>query len=89
MLPTDGEPDEVRRHARGKLIFGLEQLVCGGGRVNGQGLGLADIGQMADKVKRLDKKNRAPAFGWGGSTCFKPAYREDDVDGRDSALFSS
>ena len=43
VLDTDGEPDEIRRNARGELLFFRELLMGGRCRVNGQRLRIPDV----------------------------------------------
>ena len=49
------QPNHVRPDARRDLLFFRHLAMRGGGRVNDQGFGVADIGQMAQKLHPLDK----------------------------------
>ena len=52
---ADGKPHQLRRHARGRLLLSRELLMRGGGRMDHQRLGVADVGQQREKLERVDE----------------------------------
>lgn len=55
MLDADGEANEFGGDASGCLLIGAELRMGRGSRVNGEAAGVADIGQMGEKLKLVDK----------------------------------
>ncbi len=55
MLDADGQADEVGRHPGGKLLLIGQLLVRRRRRVDGQGLGVPDIGQVRDEREGVDE----------------------------------
>lgn len=54
-LQSNGKADQVGRHASGNLLLFGQLTVGGGGRVYDQGLGVADVGQVRDKLDAVDE----------------------------------
>src|SRR5665811_1033245 len=55
VLEADRDSDQIGRHAAGDLILSRELRVGGGCGVDDQALGLADIGQQAEELDRVDE----------------------------------
>ena len=55
MFDADGEADEVRGDAGGELLGFVELGVGGGSRMDGQALGIADVGEMLEDAELLDE----------------------------------
>ena len=49
-----------RRDAGGPLLLGAQLLVRGGGRVDHQALGVADVGQVREQLQRFDERLARP-----------------------------
>ena len=61
MFQAHGYANKFGRNACGALGFRAELLVRGGGRMEHQGLGVADVGQVAGQLDRIDKPLAGPA----------------------------
>jgi len=57
MLNPHRDPNHVRRHPTPFLLGIGELLVRGGGRVNDQGLGVPDVGEVRGEDAAVDKGN--------------------------------
>ena len=55
MFQAHGHPDKFGRHARGALGCRAELLMRRRSRMEHQGLGIADVGQVAGQLDRIDK----------------------------------
>ena len=55
VLDADGQADQFRRHSGVALFRLAELLVSGGSGMNHQRLGIADIGQQAEQLQRIDE----------------------------------
>ena len=55
MLDADRDPDELRRDAGARLLGGRELLMGGRGRVDDQGLRVADVREMTRELHRVDE----------------------------------
>ena len=55
VLEPDREPDEVVRHARGRLLLVGQLLVGGRGRMDDQRLRVAHVGQQAEELHVVDE----------------------------------
>lgn len=73
VLGADGDANEVLGDARVLLLLVGELLVRRGPGVDGEGLGVADVGQVADELEAVDD------LGAGGGAAL-------DTDGEDTAV---
>jgi len=55
VLDSNGQPDEIRRHARRQLFLRGQLLMGCRRRMDGQGLGIADIGEMGNQGEGIDE----------------------------------
>ena len=55
VLDADGEAYEFGGDASGGLLFGGELGMGGSGRMNGEAAGVADVGQVGEQLKLVDK----------------------------------
>ena len=55
VLAADRDPHQVLAHARGLEVVGAHLLVGGAGRVDDQGLGVADVGEVRRQPDGLDE----------------------------------
>ena len=76
VLDADGEADEFGADAACDLLFGSELGVSGGGGMDGEGFGVAEVGDVGKKLKGVDE------FGAGFGSAFDS---EDD----DAAAFTT
>ena len=63
VLDADREPDQSSGHAGGHELVGGQLGVGRGGVVDRQRLGVADVGQVAEQLQRLDEPRAALAAG--------------------------
>lgn len=54
MLDTDRNTNQIRRDARAELLLVRKLLVGGGGGVDGEGLGITNIGKVGDELEVVD-----------------------------------
>src|SRR5690606_21101243 len=59
VLAAEAEADVVGLDAGGNLLGGLQLTVGGGGRMNGKDLGVADVGEVAEKLEVVDDAHGA------------------------------
>ena len=55
VFEPDGKPDHFRPHAAGRQFLFGQLLVRGRGRVNDQAAHVAHVGQVREKLQRLDE----------------------------------
>jgi len=55
VFDTDGKADEFGFDAAGELLLGGELGVCRGGGVNGERFGVAEVGDVGEKLKGVDE----------------------------------
>ena len=60
MFKSNGQADQSRGDSAGSLLLLCQLRVRRAGRMDGQALGIANIGQVREQLQRLDKF--APAF---------------------------
>ncbi len=56
VLQADGDADQVGAHAGGDELFLGELAMRRGGRVDDQGAGIADVGEMGRELQVLDER---------------------------------
>ena len=62
IFDADAQADEIGRHAGGDLFLLAQLAVGGGGGMDGQALGIAHVGQVAEQLQALDEAScRLPA----------------------------
>src|ERR1035437_5568586 len=55
ILDTNAQAHEVSTDARRGLLLRCELTVCGAGRMDGQTLGIAHVGHMAEQLQAVDE----------------------------------
>ena len=60
VLDADREPHQILGDAGGCELLGRELAVGGGGRMGGEGLGVADVDQPGDELQRVDEPSPPP-----------------------------